>query len=265
MCILKTRAAVTRVEVYPSPRFRPQNVNIEVYADVTSLDSSGQMSTFRPVGLLHEEQFDNSADYWDDWTLNSASVPPLSSLPSTIDCAVAAVPQVAAEAVQGSAYIRIEAGPSPGAGRRTTGAVSLKGASMTIRNCPVGSYLSGGACEACPAGKYSDSSPCQDCPAGKWSSLTGASSAFDCFTASERHCRDQGLSKCPAGSVAVNGGRCGAYDGLGLGHSISPPSLHPDTEPARLTCVCVCARAYHQDWIPAATASRVLRANTLGV
>ena len=44
-----------------------------------------------------------------------------------------------------------------------------------------------------------------------------------------------------------------------------PPSLHPDTEPARLTCVCVCARAYHQDWIPAATASRVLRANTLGV
>ena len=214
MCILKTKAAVTRVEVYPSPKYRPQNVNVEVYADVTSVDTSGQVSTFRPVGLLHEEQFTHSSyDY--SWTLNSASVPPLSSLPSTIDCAVAAVPQVAAEAVQGSAYIRIEAGPSPGAGRRTTGAVSLKGASMTIRNCPVGSYLSGGACEACPAGKYyADSSPCQDCPAGKWSSLTGASSAFDCFTASERHCRDQGLSKCPAGSVAVNGGRCGAYGGL---------------------------------------------------
>jgi len=238
MCILKTKAAVTRVEAYPAPMFRTQNVNIELYADVTtSLDTSGQESTFRPVGLLHEEQFTH--DSWDyTWTLNSASVPPLSSLPSTIDCAVAAVPQVSAEAVQGSAYIRIEAGPSPGAGRRTTGTVSLKGASMTIRNCPVGSYLNGGACEACPAGKYySDSSPCQDCPAGKWSSLTGASSAFDCFTASERHCRDQGLSKCPAGSVAVNGGRCGAYDGLGLGHSISPPSLHPDTEPARLTCV----------------------------
>ena len=228
MCILKTKAAVTRVEVYPSPKYRPQNVNVEVYADVTSVDTSGQVSTFRPVGLLHEEQFDNSADYWDDWTLNSASVPPLSSLPSTIDCAVAAVPQVAAEAVQGSAYIRIEAGPSPGAGRRTTGGVSLKGASMTIRNCPVGSYLSGGACEACPAGKYyADSSPCQDCPAGKWSSLTGASSAFDCFTGTERHCRDQGLSKCPAGSVAVDGGSCGAYDGLGLGHSISPPLLAP--------------------------------------
>ena len=84
MCILKTRAAVTRVEVYPSPKYRPQNVNVELYADVTSLDSSGQMSTFRPVGLLHEEQFTHSSyDY--SWTLNSASVPPLSSLPSTGD------------------------------------------------------------------------------------------------------------------------------------------------------------------------------------
>ena len=245
MCILKTKAAVTRVEVYPSPKYRPQNVNVEVYADVTSVDTSGQVSTFRPVGLLHEEQFDNSGDY--SWTLNSASVPPLSSLPGNIDCAVAATPQIAAEAVQGSAYIRIEAGPSPSAGRRTTGAVSLKGASMTIRNCPVGSHLNGGACEACPAGKYSDlpktidesrdfydrytdpaesPSACQDCPAGKWSSLTGASSAFDCFTASERHCRDQGLSKCPAGSVAMDGGSCGAYDGLGLGNGGKTSAAH---------------------------------------
>ena len=41
------------------------------------------------------------------------------------------------------------------------------------------------------------------------------------------HCRDQGLFKCPAGSVAVDGGSCGAYDGFGLGHSISSPLLAP--------------------------------------
>ena len=150
---------------------------------------------------------------YDTWELNSASIPALSTLPSTFDCASSGLWQLTYTAVQGSAYVRIETMLYPDANRPSAGTVSLKEATMTIQQCPSGSYRDGDSYTACPKGKYSDlpktrsggewpnnymdpaTSPdaCQECETGKFSSLTGASSAFDCHYGSEDTCRFQGL------------------------------------------------------------------------
>ena len=150
---------------------------------------------------------------WDTWELNSASIPALSTLPSTFDCASSGLPQLTYTAVQGSAYVRIEPMLYPDANRPSSGTVSVEEATMTIVQCPSGSYKDGDSCTACPKGKYSDlpntltggawpenyanpaTSPdaCQECEAGTFSSLTGASSAFDCHFMTEHTCRYQGL------------------------------------------------------------------------
>lgn len=150
---------------------------------------------------------------YDTWELNSAIIPALSTLPSTFDCASSGLWQLTYTAVQGSAYVRIETRLYPDANRPSAGTVSLKEATMTIQQCPSGSYMDGNSCTACSKGKYSDlpntysgaawpdnyvdsaTSPdaCLECETGRFSSLTGASSAFDCHFGTEASCRFQGL------------------------------------------------------------------------
>ena len=232
MCVLTSRGQIERVEVLPRQdgafyRNRAADTNVEIYAGL-SVDVASQQ--YRPIGLLHEERFTHAE--WSEWVMNTANIPDLSTLPSTFACASQGPFQLTYTAVQGSAYVRIETMLYPDSNRPTTGAISLKEATFNILQCPSGSYLKGASCVPCEKGKYSDflkDSPsfpasytnggatsadsCTSCPSGKFSSLTGASSASDCFAASARHCRDQGLCKCPAGYISEqDGGPCRAFD-----------------------------------------------------
>ena len=89
---------------------------------------------------------------YDTWELNSAIIPALSTLPSTFDCASSGLWQLTYTAVQGSAYVRIETRLYPDANRPSSGTVSVKEATMTIVQCPSGSWKDGDSCKACPKG-----------------------------------------------------------------------------------------------------------------